>query len=123
MVDGHCLLREHKTGPAAAGLANHACKRESPAAPHANTGHVLLLCNGSDSAYTVKHTASQMFPGDRLTVLSVIGHSEHVLQGDAMLAHHGDVLQSEAVFANLGLPPVFEYSPHFSSCTGLPLYC
>jgi hypothetical protein len=73
VADGRCVVSEFQSAPVAAGLASQpsACKSVAPP-PCPSATHVLLLCNGSaDSTYTVRHTAAQLLPGDRLTVLSV----------------------------------------------------
>jgi hypothetical protein len=124
VADGRCVVSEFQSAPVAAGLASQPSARKSVAPPPCPSAtHVLLLCNGSaDSTYTVRHTAAQLLPGDRLTVLSVQDQCKAVVQGDALQTLHGSILLSAAVLAQLGLPPAIERAPPLASSTGLPLF-
>jgi hypothetical protein len=119
-----CVVSEFQAAPVAAGLASHASVRKSAAShPCPSATHVLLLCDGSaDSEYTVRHTAAQLLPGDRLTVLSIQDRCEAVVQGDALQTLHGSIFLSAAVLAQLGLPPAIERSPPLAWGTGLLLF-
>jgi hypothetical protein len=112
IVDGHGVCREYQTSPSASDLASPVCMCKRDATPHLPTSssHVLLFCNGSDSEDTVRHTVAQLLPGTRLTVFSAPAHCAQVMQGNAMLKYHGEVLLSAAVFTTLGFPPAFESS-------------
>jgi hypothetical protein len=124
VADGRYVVSEFQTAPVAAGLANQSSVRKSAASPPCPSAtHVLLFCNGSaDSTYTVRHTAAQLLPGDRLTVLSVQGQCDAAVQGDALQTFHCSILLSAAVLAQVGLPPAIERSPHLASSTGSPLF-
>ena len=124
VADGDCVVRVCTTVPVACDLASPFCNCKSAAtsALPTSSSHVLLFCNGSDSKDAVRHTVAQLLPGTRLTVFSAPAHCAQVMQGNAMLKYHGEVLLSAAVFTTLGFPPAFESSTPLGSSTGLPLF-
>jgi hypothetical protein len=124
VADGRCVVSEFQSAPVAAGLASQPSARKSVAPPPCPSAtHVLLFCNGSaDSTHTVRRTAAQLLPRDRLTVLSVQGQSDAVVSGDALQTCHGSILLPAVVLAQLGLPPAIDRSPLLTSSTGLPLF-